>query len=47
MKCVCDKCGWKWESRKKDELPRECPRCKSYRWNQSEERKEAEKSVEK
>ena len=30
MKCICKKCGYEWES--KQDNPKACPRCKSYRW---------------
>lgn len=30
-KCTCDMCSWEWV--KKVDLPAQCPRCKSTRWN--------------
>jgi len=30
--CKCHKCGYKWSSRKKDELPAVCPYCKEKGW---------------
>jgi hypothetical protein len=32
MFCECKRCKHYWESRAK-ELPKECPACKSYKWN--------------
>jgi len=29
---ACLRCNWKWLARVS--IPRVCPRCKSYRWNQ-------------
>ena len=31
MKAKCLRCGYKWETRKKD--PRQCPNCKRNDWN--------------
>ena len=31
MKCKCRVCGYEWESRTK--LPKACPKCKRYDWN--------------
>ena len=33
--CVCNKCGYIWEPRKKD--PKQCPRCKQYGWGNKKE----------
>lgn len=30
--CECKRCGWKWIPRTAN-MPRECPNCKSYKWN--------------
>ena len=32
MKTKCKRCGHEWLSRV--EKPRQCPRCRSYRWNE-------------
>lgn len=29
----CERCHFCWYPRKRDELPRRCPHCKSARWN--------------
>ncbi len=29
--CTCNKCGYEWLSRKGE--PAQCPKCKSYEWN--------------
>ena len=37
--CQCDNCGNEWEPKtnktkvKKEDLPKVCPKCKSYNWN--------------
>ena len=36
FKCTCEKCGKEWES-KNDKIPDVCTRCKTYKWNESEE----------
>ncbi len=40
VKLVCSKCGHKWVPRITD--PRICPKCKSYRWDVSEEKTECQ-----
>ena len=39
----CLKCGYKWKSRKDDDKPVACPRCKRYDWNEKVGVKEKEK----
>jgi len=31
-KCKCKRCGYEWDSL--TDNPKQCPMCKSYRWNQ-------------
>lgn len=40
----CKRCGYEWTSRPKvsGAMPKECPSCKSYRWNLSERYKKRE-----
>lgn len=33
--CECLRCGWKWKPRK--QVPRSCPACRSYLWDQEAE----------
>ena len=40
--CKCDLCGYKWQSRKYDrtgKLPKACPLCKQYTWNEGGKKK--------
>ena len=30
MKCLCERCGYDWNSHKAE--PKQCPRCKRYDW---------------
>jgi len=30
MKCECKRCGYTWYSKVKE--PKQCPKCKNYRW---------------
>ena len=32
MKYQCKRCGYTWTGRL-DTIPKQCPACKSYRWN--------------
>ena len=41
MKCKCLKCGLAWES--VVDVPRVCPKCKSYDWQKPRKRKEIAK----
>lgn len=34
IKLVCLLCGWDWAPRT-ERTPRECPRCKRYKWNEA------------
>jgi len=41
--CTCDKpsCGYEWDKRKSEdpkELPKMCPKCKTYKWNSGGEK---------
>jgi predicted Zn-ribbon and HTH transcriptional regulator len=40
-KVRCKRCGYEWHTRTEG-MPRQCPACKSYRWNKAKE-KEARK----
>jgi len=33
----CLKCGNEWIPRKKNSLPRVCPKCRSYKWDEPKE----------
>lgn len=33
---TCKRCGYKWEPRKRDDLPKCCPACKSRYWDLDE-----------
>jgi rubrerythrin len=32
-KLTCKRCGYRWKPRV-DSVPRQCPACKTYRWNE-------------
>ena len=32
MKNKCKICGYEWESRFENRIPKQCPRCKGYKW---------------
>jgi len=34
---TCIRCGYEWKSRSKNK-PKECPKCKSYRWSKKWEK---------
>jgi len=39
--CTCDKCTYEWDKRKSTEskeLPKMCPKCKTYKWNSGGEK---------
>ncbi len=39
MTCHCQKCGHEWTSKiKGGQVPLSCPACKSYKWDQKENR---------
>jgi phage FluMu protein Com len=38
-KLHCNKCDATWERRKEGELPVQCPRCKSLKWNVPKKKK--------
>ena len=38
---LCERCGYKWIPRNKEENPRECPKCKSPYWDKSKKPKKA------
>ena len=42
MKHRCQKCGWEWIPRI-EELPKVCPKCKSYNWNDNHQLKKENK----
>lgn len=31
-KYECNKCGYKWDPKKPDVVPKECPHCKNRKW---------------
>jgi hypothetical protein len=35
MKCECKRCGYGWYSKVK--VPKQCPKCKNYRWKITED----------
>lgn len=34
MKFKCSLCGYEWKSRKVEDVPISCPRCKRYDWKE-------------
>jgi predicted Zn-ribbon and HTH transcriptional regulator len=37
--CKCQRCGYSWNSRKADDNPIECPKCKTTHWREPYKRK--------
>jgi predicted Zn-ribbon and HTH transcriptional regulator len=45
MKHTCKKCGYVWESKKENFMPRTCPRCKSPKWSGAWVKRETDKTT--